>query len=273
MPMPMPTIQHNPAETMAAMARELDKHPDQGVLVLENITITQADMADVIRTMPPSLANLGFQAVTQRALDVLVAQKAMVLNALKAGLDKDPTVLRKTAVLHDKALSDAWLAKIGDAAVNDKALHERYDRDVAGKPGPDEVRARVIVVPTQDEARLIIGKIQGGGDFAELARTYSKDGTAAQGGDLGYVTLEGVTPEIGHIMFALAPGQITAFPTWTPAGYFIIRVEGRRQRGTPTFDEARGRLEGTLRSEADRAAIENIMAHVKMAKPAGPPKK
>jgi peptidyl-prolyl cis-trans isomerase C len=270
---PMPALTASPAVMMAAMARELDKQPGQAVLVLQTITITQGEMADVIRAMPASAANLGFAVVSRRALDVLIAQKTLVLNALKEGVDKDPAFIRGLNVLRDKALADIWLARKADLAVTDQALHARYDRDVAGKPNPDEVRARVIVVPTIEEARLVIGKAQSGADFAELARGYSTDGTASRGGDLGYVTLEAVTPEIGHIAFALNPGQITAFPTRTSAGYLVLRVESRRQRGTPSFDEARPGLETALRAEATRAAIDDVMSHVTIAKPADLSKK
>jgi peptidyl-prolyl cis-trans isomerase C len=271
-----PRVVPNPDAIMAEMAYELDKHPEQGVFVLETLTITQGEVADVIRSMPVSMAGLGYAEVYKRAVDTLVGQKAMVLNALKAGLDKDPSVIRRTAALHDRALADAWLTHQGDVAITDQALHARYDRDVAGKPGPTEVRARLIVVPTADEARTIIEKAQNGSDFAELAKTNSKDGSAAKGGDLGYASFDSLTPEVGAVAFALQLGQVTSYPVRTTTGYFVLRVEGRRQRGTPTFDEIKPRLESALRAEAVQAAIQNVLLHIKMApvaKPNDAPKK
>jgi peptidyl-prolyl cis-trans isomerase C len=270
---PPPDLIAYPAALMAAMARELDKNPDQAVLILGTMTITQSEMADVIRAMPPSAANLGFSVVSHRALDTLVAQKTFVINALREGVDKDPAFTRSLNVLREKALAEVWLARKGDHAVTNDTLHARYDRDIAGKSNPDEVRARVIMVATEDDARAVIAKLQSGADFADLARRVSTDGTAAQGGDLGYVTFEAVTPEIGHIIFALNPGQISAFPERTPSGYLIVRVEGRRQRATPTFEEARPGLETLLRADATRAAIDDVMSHVKILKPPEAPQK
>jgi peptidyl-prolyl cis-trans isomerase C len=221
------------------------------------------------------MASLGYAEVSRRAVETLVSQKAMVLNGLKEGLDKDPAVIRRINALRDRALADAWLNRKGDAAITDHALHTLYVRDIAGKPGPPEVRARLILVPTEDEARQIIEKAQKGTDFADLARTYSKDGSAANGGDLGYASLASLSPEIGYAAFALQPGQVTPFPMKTPAGYFILRAEARRQRGTPTFEEARPQLEAALRSEAIRDTIQTVMAHIKMApatKVGDPPK-
>jgi peptidyl-prolyl cis-trans isomerase C len=267
---PMPQLIPNPGEIMSQMARELDKHPDQGVFVLETLKITQGEVADVIRTMPVAMASLGYNEVFKRAVDTMVAQKAMVLNALKQGLDKDPIVIRKSEALHERAMADAWLSRIGDAAATDQALHARYDRDIAGKPGPTEVRARLILVPTQDEAASIIEKAQNGADFADLARANSKDGSAGKGGDLGYASMDALSPEIGPVAFALQLGQITAFPMRSQAGYFILRVEGRRQRGTPTFDEARPRLEAALRAEAIAASIQDVLSHIKIVPVAAP---
>jgi peptidyl-prolyl cis-trans isomerase C len=270
LPKPMPEIVPNPAEIMATMAHELDKNPNQGVFVLETITITQGEVADVIRSMPVALASLGYAEVYRRAVETMVSQKAMVLNALKQGLDKDPTVIRKTRALADRALADAWLTEKGNTGISEEKLHTRYDRDYAGKPGPTEVRARLILVPTEDEARTVLDKAQNGGDFGDLARTYSKDGSAAKGGDLGYAAQNALSPEIGSVAFALQLGQITAFPMRTSAGYFVLRVEGRRQRGTPTFEEVRPQLEASLRSEAMKDEIEYVVNHIKMAPVAQP---
>jgi peptidyl-prolyl cis-trans isomerase C len=275
-PKPMPELLPNPSEMMRQMASELDKNPERGVLDLEKITITQGELADVIRTMPVSMASLGYQAVSRHALDTLVAQKAMVLSATREGLDKDATVIRKFNAMRDRALADAWLARQGDAAISEEKVRARYENVVAGRPGPVEVRVRLILVPTEDEARAIIDKARNGADFGELAKTYSKDGSASKGGDLGFAPRESLSPEIGTVAFALQLGEVTAFPMPSPLGYFVLRVEGRRQRGTPTLEEARPRLEGELRAEAMRNAVEYMMAHVKMApnaKPVDAPRK
>jgi peptidyl-prolyl cis-trans isomerase C len=65
-------------------------------------------------------------------------------------------------------------------------------------------------------------------------------------------------------MFALLPGQVSPYPVTSVAGYFVLRVEGRRQRATPTFDEARPQLEHELRNEAVREAITSLLTEVKI---------
>jgi peptidyl-prolyl cis-trans isomerase C len=260
----------NPTEMMAAMASELDRNGNVVVLMLADKPITQADMADVVRTMPVNFASLGFGEVSRRALDVLVSQKAMALDAQKEGLDKDPAVIRGGKAAVERALADAWLTRHGNAAVTDAALHARYDSEIAGKPGPEEVRARVILCPTEQEAGSVLAKAKAGADFEALAKTYSKAPNASMGGDLGYATLDALAPEIGPVVFALPPGQMSAYPVRSPVGYFIVRVEGRRQRGTPTFDEAKPRLEGELRGEAAQTMIHAVLEHLKLVQVANP---
>jgi peptidyl-prolyl cis-trans isomerase C len=162
------------------------------------------------------------------------------------------------------------LKREADAAVTDNALHDRYIHDFADHPGPEEVRARVILLPTEDEANAVINQLRAGADFADLARARSKDPTAANGGDIGFITRDATTPELGAVMFALAPGQITAYPVATLMGYFVIRGEGRRNREPLTFEEARPRLERELRAEAVKASIGALLADVKVIEPPAP---
>lgn len=267
-----PDPEFNPSRMMAMMIQQLEKNPDLVVLMLESLPITQRDVADVIRTMPASLAAAGFGVVQQRALDALVTQKAMVLNARKEGLEKDPEVIRLGKVAMERVLAEAWLSRRATAAVNDSALRARYDRDIRDRPGPEEVRARLILVPTEDEARLILNKARAGADFGDLAKTYSKDGSAAVGGDLGYLMFDGFPPDIGPAAFALAPGQTTASPLRSAMGYVLLRVEGRKTGATPTFEQVRPDLERALKGEAVKAAVESVIGTVKMA-PRPEPKK
>jgi len=259
---PSPSLLANPAAALATLANHLDQDPDNVVLTVERLPILQSDVASVIRTLPPSLASLGTADIYRRALDLLVRQKVMVLKARELGLDKEAAVAREGKIAVEHVLADAWLRRQAEAAVTDAALHARYDRDIAGKPGPEEVRARVILVNTPAEAQELIEKARDGADFADLARQFSKDPTAPDGGDLGFVPLESVAPEVGSAMFALAPGQITPYPVHGLAGYFILRVEGRRQRATPAFEEARDKLSRDLRAEAVREAITSLLKDI-----------
>jgi peptidyl-prolyl cis-trans isomerase C len=246
------------------MADNLEKDAGFVVATVAGQPITKGDIADTMRAMPVSLASLGYKALFTRAIDQLIREKLAAAAAAKAGLDQDPVVRRREKSAADRVLAEAWVDRQADAAVTDKALRARYDTEIAGKPGPEEVRARVILVPTEAEARDLIAKVQAGADFADLARQYSKDLSATEGGDLGYVPLDAVSSEVGAVMFALAPGQVTTYPVRGLPGYFILRIEGRRQRATPTFEEARPTLASEARQAAAAAAIVSLTSDIKL---------
>jgi parvulin-like peptidyl-prolyl isomerase len=106
----------------------------------------------------------------------------------------------------------------------------------------EQVHARHIQVDTQEEAERILAQLQAGGDFTELARTYSLDvHTREQGGDLGFFP-RGVlmTPEIEEAAFGLQPGQISTV-VQSSFGFHIVQVI-EREPNLPLGDETRGFL-------------------------------
>jgi peptidyl-prolyl cis-trans isomerase SurA len=70
-------------------------------------------------------------------------------------------------------------------------------------------------------------RLKHGEEFAELARLYSQDAAAADGGDMGWVNAGDTVPEFERVMDALQEGEVSEV-TRTPFGFHIIKVEGRR---------------------------------------------
>jgi peptidyl-prolyl cis-trans isomerase SurA len=70
-------------------------------------------------------------------------------------------------------------------------------------------------------------EIAAGGDFDKFARTYSQDGSASQGGDLGWISPGETVPEFERAMNSLQDGQISD-PVRSEYGYHLIQVLGRR---------------------------------------------
>lgn len=211
--------------------------------------ITLADIGEAIRLLPPSVAAMPFENLLPLVLDRLVQREALVARARAQGLDEDPEMKRRIRSLSETALTNELLQREGAKRITQAALLERYRNDYAGKPGPTEVKARAIMVPTESEAMALIEELRGGADFAAVARRASKDTTQPAGGDLGWVTREGLTPEIAAVTFALAPGQVTAFPVRSGGSWFIVKVEDRRQAPTPSFPVARPRIQERMLAE------------------------
>jgi len=82
------------------------------------------------------------------------------------------------------------------------------------------------------------------------------------------VVREAVAPDIAAVIFALDVGQSTAFPVRTGIGYCILRVEGRRQRVAPSFEEARASLEKAARIDVVREVVTGVMENARVIAPA-----
>jgi peptidyl-prolyl cis-trans isomerase C len=224
------------------MANRLENNANTVVAEVDGRAITLGDVGDLIRNLPPSLGALPFESLYPGAVEQLVKQQALVVRAQRQGLDEDPVVRRQVKEAADHTLANALLHHEIMQTITEAALLDRYNKDVAGKPGPLEVRVRVIMVPTEAEAAALIHELQGGADFATVAKRSSKDATAPVGGDLGYRRLEALNPEVGSVAFSLAAGQITLYPVKSAGSWFIVKAEDRRQQATPPYAVVREQL-------------------------------
>jgi peptidyl-prolyl cis-trans isomerase C len=231
-PAQLPKPDEAAEKTLQAEVAELDRAPNTIAAEVGGYAVTWGDVADAIRKLPPTLSGVPYATLYQNVTLRLAQEEAVVLQGVKDGLDKDPVIQRRMRAAANQVFADAELRKAIAPKITDQALHDVYDKLIAGKPGPEEVQARVIMVMTRDEATGLIQQLQAGADFATLARQFSKDGSAETGGDLGYARLDMLDPSLGAVMFALSPGQVTAYPVEVNNRYFIIR-----------FDQVRGALE------------------------------
>jgi len=151
--------------------------------------------------------------------------------------------------------------------VGDEAVHAFYTANPDKFTLPEHVRVRHILVKVppgageeakraaREKLAAILEEVRAGGDFAALARKYSEDTTAAQGGDLGFLPRGRMLKPFEDAAFALAAGAVSD-PVETPFGLHIIKVEERRAAGTVTEEMAREQMRAYLRSVQAREAVQ-----------------
>ena len=128
-------------------------------------------------------------------------------------------------------------------------------RPPSRSPARQEVHARHILVETEDDAKAIAAELKKGADFAELAKKKSKDPGASDGGDLGFFTKDQMVPEFSAVAFTLEPGKISD-PVKSQFGWHIIKVEEKRNRQAPAFEQVKAQIETyvTRKAQADYVA-------------------
>jgi peptidyl-prolyl cis-trans isomerase C len=238
--------------------------PDDPVVAkVDGVPIHLSDLKDATQSLPENLRGLPPQTLYPMLLDQLIDARALVSEARKSGLDKDPAVQHAVTAAEDRALENAVLTKEVAPSVTDDAVRARYDKEIAGKPGAEEVHAKHILVESEDVAKKIITELKGGADFAALAKQYSKDPSGAQqGGDLGFFKKDEMVPEFADAAFAMKPGQYSQTPIHTQFGWHVILLVERRQAEPPTFEQARDELRQKMIQEGVRAVVAKARAGV-----------
>jgi peptidyl-prolyl cis-trans isomerase C len=222
-----------------------------------------SDLKDAAQALPENLRGLPPQTLFPMLLDQLIDGRALVVEARKTGLDKDPDVQRQIEAAEDRTLQTAMLSKQVGPSITDAALHAKYDKEVAGQPGEEEVHAKHILVDNEDQAKKIIADLKGGADFAALAKQYSKDPSGAQqGGDLGFFKKDEMVPAFADAAFALQPGQTSQTPVHTQFGWHVIMVVERKRGEPPTFEQARDELRQQIVKDGVKKVVAQARAGV-----------
>jgi peptidyl-prolyl cis-trans isomerase C len=251
---------------LAAPAALRAQDADQVIARVNGVDIRQSDLAlaqeEVGSSVPAQMApDQKREYLITYLTDVIVLAQA----AEQQKLGDQPDVQRQVAFERNKVLMEALLRNAGQAAqTDDAAMHKVYDEAVKQMANEEEVRARHILVPTEDEAKAIEAQLKGGADFATLAKEKSKDpGGAQNGGDLGYFTKDQMVPEFADAAFKLDKGQISD-PVHTQFGWHIIKVEDKRIKPTPTYDEVKGQIENYVAHRAQAQLVDNLRKTAKI---------
>ena len=236
--------------------------PDPVLAKVNGQPIHLSELKAAAETLPAQARQMPPQQLYPLLLDQLIDAQALLIEAKKNGVDKDPEVQRTMQMAADRALESSLLNKDVRPQVTDEAVKAHYDQQYAGKAGEQEVHARHILVADEATAKKIIAELKKGGDFAALSKEYSKDPSAAQqGGDLGFFKKTDMVPEFADAAFALKDNEVTPVPVKTQFGYHVIQTLEHRTAAPPQFDQVRDEL----RQQMVQAAVQKEVSSARGA--------
>jgi peptidyl-prolyl cis-trans isomerase C len=231
-----------------------------------DLTLAEEDLGSELQGPPEQKRE---QLISYLSDIVLVSQEAD-----KRKMAEDPDFKRRQALMRNKLLMGALLQAHGKAAATDEEMRKIYEEQVKPMGAEEEVHARHILVETEDEAKAIVEQLKGGADFAALAKEKSKDtGSAEEGGDLGYFVKGRMVPEFAEVAFKMYAGQVSN-PVKTQFGWHVIKVEDKRTRPVPEFDQVKPQIESYLARRAQTELVAQLRESAKVErldKPATPP--
>jgi peptidyl-prolyl cis-trans isomerase C len=225
--------------------------------------IRQSDVMLAEEELGPSLAQMDPATKKENVLAFLIDMKIVAKAAEDKKIEDRPDFKARLAFTRNRLLMDNLLAVEGKAATTDEAMKKVYDEAAKQISGEQEVHARHILVETEDEAKAVKAELDKGADFAELAKKKSKDPGAADGGDLGFFTKDQMVPEFSTVAFALEPGKISD-PVKSQFGWHIIKVEEKRNRKAPDFDQVKAQIETYVTRKAQAEYVAKLRESAKV---------
>jgi peptidyl-prolyl cis-trans isomerase C len=237
--------------------------------VLATVNGTEITLGHVIAMrdrLPPQYQNLPDEVLLTGLLDQLVDQQ-LLAEAQSGSPETDPLQV-KLAIENERRGALAGLAANAAVAdvVDDAKVQAAYDKLVAEFQPQPEFNASHILVDSEEKAKALKAEIDGGKDFAEVAKANSSDGSAAAGGELGWFGAGQMVPEFETTAAALEVGEVSE-PVQSQFGWHLIKLTDKRETTPPTLDEARPEIENGLRQEALEAKLAELRGAATIEKP------
>ncbi len=235
---------------------------DYTILKIGNEEIKNSEVLDVWKGLFPGNGAPDFatfdENIRQNVLRGLVSEKLIYQEAVKAGIDKSDEVKKRLAGLEKQVILQTYMEQKAKTLVTDAQLKTAYNEKIASMKGEEEIKARHILVASEDEAKKLAEEVKKG-DFDKIAKEKSTDkASGANGGDLGWFTKERMVPEFADAAFKLKKGEISG-PVQSAFGWHIIKVEDRRAVKAASFDEMKDGLRGEVTNKAVQTYVEGLL--------------
>lgn len=192
--------------------------------------------------------------------DALIASEVLAQETLKKPID--PTI---QALLDFQRRDILGRAAIEEYArmhpIPEEVLKEEYEKAKV-KAGTTEYHTRHILVDDEKTATNLLAQLKGKKKvkFEDLAKKHSKDSSAGNGGDLGWVLPANLVPEFADAMVAMKKGQISDKPVKTQFGWHILRLEETRQMDFPEYERLKPRIHQQLQQGQIRQWLKEMVS-------------
>ncbi|MDW4498023.1 peptidylprolyl isomerase [Sulfitobacter sp. D35] len=241
-----------PAHAQQDDAAETTASADTVVATVNGTDITIGHMIAARATLPAQYQQVPPDALFGGILEQLIQQQALadtftgdLPNSAAVALENENRSVRASIAIQEM---------VGDT-MPEEEIKAAYDERVAGMEEQEEFNASHILVETEEEAQAIREEINGGAEFAAVAREKSTGPSGPNGGELGWFGAGQMVPEFETAAFALEPGEVSE-PVQTQFGWHVIKLNEKRNASVPTLEDMREELNTELMRAAVNAKIE-----------------
>jgi peptidyl-prolyl cis-trans isomerase C len=184
--------------------------------------------------------------------------------ALEEALVAEGTTLERwqRGLAHRLLTGKLAQAVAAEIEVSDEMVRRHFDENTEQYRRPAQVRARQLVVSTEEEALEARQRILDGDSFAQVAQAVSLSPDAEEGGDLGFFAHGEMPPEFDEVVFSLPLGQLSE-PVHTPYGWHLFLVEEKRPAMRQTFEQVEQEIRQALVREQEEQAYQQWLQGVR----------
>jgi len=223
---------------------------------VNGVDITLGHVVALVENLPDQYQSLPDEILLQGAVDQLINQEALA-GSVRGNLSRS---LRLTLELQEKALiAQSLIQDATQADISEDDLRALYDAEFAAVVPAPEFNASHILVDSEETAASLVTQIEGGADFAELAKTHSTGPSGPRGGELGWFGLGQMVPEFEQAVLDLEVGAVSA-PVQTQFGWHVVTLNERREQSAPAFEDVRAQLEEQLRQQRGQEKADTVVA-------------
>lgn len=233
---------------------------DPVVALVDGSEIRRSDVAVAYARLPDRFKQVPVNILFPQIVQQLVDGELLAVAGRADDLQDSEEVREQVAEFEKVAIQQVYMARLIEESLTEEAVRKQYDETIANQEGPLEVRASHILVESEQEGADIIEALEGGADFAELARERSTGPSATRGGDLGYFVRSAMVQPFADAAFAIEPGSVGPDPVESEFGWHVIKVFDKRRQPAPTFEESRGEIEQQLTRDLIAAHMAKLRA-------------
>lgn len=215
------------------------------VATVNGTDITLGHMIVAMASLPQQYQQMADETLYAGILEQLVQQ-----TVLAQSYSQDMPLRAKLALENEERSLRAGEAIEGllVGAITEEDVVAAYEAQVSGFVPAEEFNAAHILVETEEEALAIKGDLDGGADFATLAREKSTGPSGPGGGDLGWFGPGQMVPAFEAATISLEKGEVSG-PVQTQFGWHIIQLNDTRSTQPPTLEELRGEITAGLQRQ------------------------
>ncbi len=205
------------------------------------------------------------KSIMENVLRGMVSEKLMMKEAEAKKIPERQDVKDRLEAIRRQVVIQAMLDERNKKVRSEEHLKKVYEEKKKQQKGKKEYHARHILLSDEKAAKELYKKLKKKEiSFEEAAKTQSTDkGSAVQGGDLGWFTLDRMVPEFSKAVAKLDKEEISK-PVKSDFGWHIIRLEDTRPLKMPPFEQVKAALEQEEINKANEAYVEGLLKQAKI---------